>query len=300
MKLLAATKLIRPKQWTKNLLVFAALIFAHEYGDPMNVMLAVVAFFALCLFSSSIYALNDVLDAERDRAHPTKMHRPIAKGDLTPNTGLFVSFAALTIGTLLAAFVGPSFLAGVFGYLVLQLLYNFWLKHIPVVDVMVISTGFVMRAALGAIAINAFISGWLLFCTGMLALLLASAKRRHEFHLQGDDRGQSRAALLGYTVQSLDAMVVFSAAVAAIAYGVYAIESDTAQKYSSLILTVPFVLFGILRYLFLTFAKGDGGEPENILLNDWQIIASVVLFVAAAFYALSGFDVPLFINPTRG
>lgn len=300
MSLTPAIKLLRPKQWTKNLLVFAALIFAHEFNNQMSVQLAVIAFFALCMFSSSVYALNDVLDAERDRAHPTKRNRPIASGALSQTAGLVISMVVLLIGTLLGAFVSPQFLIGLFGYLVLQLLYNFWLKRVPVVDVMVISSGFVLRAALGAIAIEAFISGWLLFCTGMLALLLGSAKRRHEFHLQGDGRGASRAALLGYTAQSLDAMVVFSAGVSAIAYGVYAIESETANAYPALIVTVPFVVFGVLRYLFLTFAKEEGGEPENILLTDWQTIAAVILFIAAAFYALSGLDIPYLTNPVRG
>jgi 4-hydroxybenzoate polyprenyltransferase len=295
-----AIKLLRLKQWTKNLLVFAALIFAHEFDDPMSVQLAFVAFFALCFFSSSVYALNDVLDAERDRAHPVKKDRPIAKGELSQTAGLGLSIFCLVVGALLGAFVSPQFLLGMFGYLVLQLLYNFWLKRVPVVDVMALSTGFVMRAALGAVAIQAFLSGWLLFCTGMLALLLGSAKRRHEFHLQGDERGTSRASLLGYTAPSLDAMVVFSAGVAAIAYGVYAIESETAKTYPSLILTVPFVVFGVLRYLFLTFAKQEGGEPENVLLSDWQIIIAVLLFVAASFYALSGLDLPFVTSPVKG
>jgi 4-hydroxybenzoate polyprenyltransferase len=292
----AAIRLLRPKQWTKNLLVFAALIFAHRYGDPMDVQLAVVAFFALCMFSSSVYALNDVLDRDRDRAHPTKKDRPIASGAVSSTAGVALSIAAMLVGTLLGAFVNPYFLIGLFGYLGLQVLYNLWFKHTPVLDVMVVSTGFVLRAALGAVAIDATISGWLLFCTGMLALLLACAKRRHEFHLQGDGRGESRAALLGYTAAALDAMVVFSAGVAAIAYGIYAIESDTAQSYPALILTVPFVVFGVLRYLYLTFAKSEGGEPENILLGDWQILATVVLFVASAFLALSGVEIPFVTN----
>ena len=189
---------------------------------------------------------------------------------------------------------------GLHGYVVLQLAYNFWLKRAPVIDVMVISTGFVLRAALGAIAISAFISGWLLFCTGTLSLLLASAKRRHEFRLQGDDRGESRPALLGYSGSALDAMVVFSASISGIAYGIYAIESETALRHPALILTVPFVVFGILRYLFLTFAKDEGGEPESVLLGDWQILLSVVLFLAAAFYALGGYDIPFLTNPARG
>ncbi len=291
-KATAIVRLLRIKQWTKNLLVFAALIFANEYGDPYKVQFAIYAFFALCMFSSGVYAFNDVLDRDRDRAHPTKKNRPIASGALSSNAGMAVSMLCLIVGCLLGAFVNQYFLLGLFGYLAVQLTYNFWLKKAPVVDVMILSSGFVIRAALGAVAIQATISGWLLFCTGMLALLLGCAKRRHEFHLQGDDRGESRAALLGYSAQSLDAMVVFSAGVAAIAYGIYAIESDTARQFPALILTVPFVVFGVMRYLFLTFAKGEGGEPENILLSDWQIIAAVALFVATAFLALSGFEIP--------
>lgn len=297
LKLKAVIRLLRPKQWTKNLLVFAALIFAHLYDQPDKVILTIYAFAALCLISSAVYALNDALDAESDRQHPVKRKRPIASGDLTLSQGLAVMVVCLVSGVLISAFVGQSFLLGIFGYLALQVLYNFWLKQQPVIDVMIISSGFVMRAALGAVAINAYISGWLLFCTGMLALLLATSKRRHEFHLEG--RGDSRAALKGYTAASIDAMVVFSAGVAAIAFGIYAIESDTAKQYPSLILTVPFVLFGILRYMYLTFAMEEGGEPETILLSDWQILTSVVLFLVAAFYALGGYDIPFLTNPTR-
>ena len=160
MKPLAIVRLLRIRQWTKNLLVFAALIFAHEYGSATKVQLAVVAFFATCMFSSPVYALNDVLDAERDRAHPSKRKRPVASGEVSQALALGVSLAALLVGTLLGAFVGPSYLGGLFGYLALQLLYNFGLKRVPVVDVMVVSTGFVLRAALGAVAISAVISGW--------------------------------------------------------------------------------------------------------------------------------------------
>ncbi|MCH7944751.1 MAG: decaprenyl-phosphate phosphoribosyltransferase [Armatimonadetes bacterium] len=290
-------RLLRPKQWTKNLLVFAALIFAEEYGDGAKVLLAVWAFVALCLVSSAIYSVNDVLDAEADRSHPTKRKRPIAAGELSPVAGLATMAVCLVGGTLVGAyFVGPDFLFGLYGYVLLQVLYNLGLKRAPVIDVMTISAGFVLRAALGAVAIDARISGWLLFCTGALALLLATAKRRNEFHLEG--RGESRAVLKGYSAASIDSMVVFSAGIAAIAYGIYAIESETAQANPKLILTVPFVLFGILRYMYLTFAKDEGGEPESVLLGDWQTMAAVVLFLAAAFYALGGYDIPFMTLPT--
>ena len=299
MKLKLYLRLLRPKQWTKNLLVFAALIFTRGYADPAQLQLCVVAFFALCLFSSAVYAMNDVLDAERDRSHPVKKHRPIASGGVTEAEGILASVLCLTLGGLLSAYVGPQYLLGACVYLFLQVAYNLWFKKAPVLDVVIVSTGFVLRAALGADAIEKGISGWLLFCTGALALLLASSKRRHEFHLMGDDRSQSRSALAAYTSQALDAMVVFSAAIASMAYGIYAIESNTAKEFPSLLFTVPFVILGVLRYLFITFATNDGGEPENVLLTDWQIIASVVLFLAAAIYAIEGGDIPLLTNPTR-
>lgn len=299
-KLTALIRLLRPKQWTKNLLVFAALIFAQEYGDRGQVLLAFWAFVALCLVSSAVYSVNDVLDAEADRSHPTKRSRPIAAGELSAVAGLATMAVCLAAGTVVGAHVGPRFLFGLYGYVFLQALYNLWLKRAPVIDVMTISTGFVLRAALGAVAISAYISGWLLFCTGTLALLLASAKRRHEFHLLGDERGESRTALVGYSGSALDAMVVFSASLSGIAYGIYAIESQTAERHPSLILTVPFVVFGILRYLFLTFAKDEGGEPESVLLGDWQIMLAVVLFLVAAFYAMGGYDIPFLTNPVRG
>ena len=297
-KLTAVIRLLRPKQWTKNLLVFAALIFAEEYGDRGQVLLAVWAFAALCLVSSAIYSVNDVLDAEADRSHPAKRKRPIAAGELSPGAGLATMAVCLVGGTLVGAYVGPQFLFGLYGYVLLQVLYNLGLKRAPVIDVMVISAGFVLRAALGAVAIDAYISGWLLFCTGALALLLATAKRRNEFHLEG--RGESRVALKGYSAASIDSMVVFSAGIATIAYGIYAIESETAQANPKLILTVPFVLFGILRYMYLTFAEDEGGEPESVLLGDWQILAAVFLFLVAAFYALGGYDILFLTNPVRG
>lgn len=292
-------RLLRPKQWTKNLLVFAALVFTKGYTEPETLAISIKAFIALCLVSSAVYAMNDVLDAERDRVHPKKRNRPIASGAVTPIKGIIVSLAALTAGGALTASLGSQFMLGIVFYLALQVAYNAWLKAIPVVDVVIVSTGFVLRAALGAIAIGSFISGWLLFCTGSLALLLASAKRRHEFHLMGDEKVSSRSALAQYSSLSLDAMVVFSAGLACMSYGIYAIESETALQHRSLLFTVPFVVLGVLRYLFIAFAKNDGGEPETVLVTDPQIIIAVVLFLISAVYAMEGGDIPIISNPVR-
>jgi 4-hydroxybenzoate polyprenyltransferase len=188
--------------------------------------------------------------------------------------------------------LGKAFAVAVGCYLVIQLAYTFGLKAIPLLDVFIVATGFVLRAALGAVAIHAYISGWLLFCTGSLALMLAFAKRRHEFISQGDQRGESRPSLLGYSRSALDALVIFAASGAFMSYGVYAIESETARRSPALILTIPIVLYGVMRYLFLVFGREEGGEPENVIFGDPHMILSVILFVALALFAMSGVKVP--------
>ena len=288
----AIIRLLRPKQWTKNLLVFAALIFTKSYGDPFLLHQALLAFAAMCLLSSAIYVLNDIFDAEKDRNHEKKKLRPIASGEVTIKAAWIVSALCGVIGAGISFAVTRGFVMGATAFLVVQLAYNLRFKHKPLADVTLISLGFVLRAALGAVAIRAEISGWLLFCTGSLALMLALAKRRHEFRMQGENRGESRPALAGYTQQAIDSLVLMSACLAAISYGVYSIESPTALKYPSLILTAPFVIYGVMRYLFIVFAYEQGGEPENLLLSDRHIIASVIGFLVCAFIAMSGFTLP--------
>lgn len=282
---------MRPKQWTKNLLIFAALIFTRSYADSRLLGLSALAFLAMCLTSSAVYALNDVIDADRDRNHPRKKLRPIASGALSPRAGALIGLICLALGAGLSFAVGLSFAAGVGVYLLIQLGYTFGLKAVPILDVFIVATGFVLRAALGAVAIGVGISGWLLLCTGMLALMLGFAKRRHEFISQGDERGESRPSLLGYTRPALDALVIFASAGAALSYGVYAIESDTAKHYPALVLTVPVVLYGVMRYLFLVFGREEGGEPENLVFGDPHMIACVLVFLALALLAMSGYKV---------
>ncbi|MBX7132333.1 MAG: UbiA prenyltransferase family protein [Fimbriimonadaceae bacterium] len=310
---LAVVQLMRPKQWTKNLLIFAALIFTKSYADSRLLVLSALAFAAMCFASSAVYALNDVIDAERDRNHPRKKLRPIASGALSPRVGVLVGLICLVlaIGLSVAVGVSPlsipmerglggevrpvvtdfSFAFGVGVYLLIQLGYTFGLKAVPILDIFIVATGFVLRAALGAVAIGVGISGWLLLCTGLLALMLGFAKRRHEFISQGDERGQSRPSLLGYTRSALDALVIFASAGAALSYGVYAIESDTAKHYPALVLTVPVVLYGVMRYLFLVFGREEGGEPENLVFGDLHMILVVFAFLGLALLALSGFKV---------
>jgi len=291
MKPIAVARLMRPKQWTKNLLVFAALIFSHQFLEPASVIKSLLAFVALCLVSSAVYVLNDLLDVERDKQHPVKKTRPIAAGQVTKPQAVALLVVLALLGCSLSYWIGFWFFTGIGWYIALQVAYNFLIKNHPVVDVFFLSIGFVLRAVVGAVALESEISRWLLFCTLALALLLGSAKRRHEFMLQGEERGLSRKSLLSYTQISLDVMVVFSAATAGLSYGIYALQSKTAESYPGLVLTAPFVLFGILRYLFLVFAQEQGGEPENLVF-DPQMLLTILGFMVAAMFAMKGLAIP--------
>lgn len=289
----SALKLIRPKQWAKNLLVFAGLLFGAKFHDPHHVVLALLAFAAMSLVSSCTYVFNDLIDVERDRRHPKKRLRPLASGAISKPAGAVIGTALFVLGMSIGAYLGMGPLIILAVYLLLQVLYNWRLKHMPVADVYTIAVGFVLRAVLGAAAIDVAISGWLLFCTGALALMLGFAKRRNEFILQGDDRSSSRESLVHYNRPALDALVIIFAAGAAMCYGIYTLQSRTAHQFPALILTSLFVFYGITRYVLIVFTVDEGGEPADILFKDPHIIASVVLFVASAVLALSGLRIPV-------
>ncbi|MGE0001230.1 MAG: UbiA prenyltransferase family protein [Fimbriimonadaceae bacterium] len=288
----AAVRLVRPKQWSKNLLVLAAWIFAGKVGDPVATGLVLRVFFGMCLASSAVYVFNDLLDAERDRNHPEKRQRPIASGEF-PVPWAAILGAALLVGAFaLVVPVNKTSTAILLFYLALQVLYNVWAKRVPILDVFIIAAGFVARAVIGASAIQVTIGAWLLVCTGTLAMMLGYAKRRHELMLQGDGAFASRASLGAYNRTALDALVVIFAAQAMISYGVYSIESTTATQHPALIITTPLVIYGLARYLLLVFVKEEGGEPADILTRDPHILASIVLFGIAATAAMNGLVLP--------
>ncbi|RYG87613.1 decaprenyl-phosphate phosphoribosyltransferase [bacterium] len=287
-------RLLRVKQWTKNVFVFAALIFTKGWERPETRLYALVAFAAMTSASVAMYLFNDLLDRKADQAHPVKRDRPIASGRV--GTGVAITAMVLAVlyslGIVSVASEGsrgvPLELAGVvLTYIGLQIAYNLVLKRTPIADVATIAAGFVLRVVAGAVAISAPLSGWILLCTAFLALLLGFGKRRHEFHLEGHDVRTTRPALTGYTAASLDALLVVCAACAAISYGVYSIESPTAKLHPGLVMTTPFVVYGVLRYLALAMA-GEGGEPESLVLRDVQLLVCFGGFLLAAFAALSG------------
>lgn len=285
-------KLIRPKQYAKNVFVFAALVFTGTFRDPRAVAFTLLAFAGMCAISSATYVFNDLVDVERDRKHPTKCRRPIASGQVPERTAFLAGIALGLIGFVLEGLINRTSIAIVGAYVLLQVLYNWKLKRTPIADVFTISIGFVLRAVLGAAAIDAKISGWLLFCTGALSLMLGFAKRRNEFLLQGEDRTTSRESLVHYTQPALDALVTMFASGAAMSYCVYTLQSNTAHKYPALILTSVFVLYGITRYLLVTFTANEGGEPADLLFKDQHLLASVLGFLITAILALGGMRLP--------
>jgi len=285
---IAILQLIRPKQWSKNLLVFAALLFTGDFRDTSLIIRAVAAFLAMCATSSAAYVLNDLLDADRDRAHPVKKNRPIASGRISIPIAILVGVLLAAVGIGIASWLGPGVLALVGIYILIQVSYNAIWKRVPLSDVFMISAGFILRAVLGAAALGVAISGWLLFCTGSLALMLGFGKRRHEYVLQGDERVKSREALAGYNLETLNAFVVMCSVCAAQGYAMYAIQSPTAVKYPGLVVTTLFVFYGVFRYVYVVMRNGEGGEPENLLFRDTHILFTILCFIVTAILAIRG------------
>jgi 4-hydroxybenzoate polyprenyltransferase len=271
---------LRPPQWTKNLVVFAGLIFGQRLLDPVAVSRSAGAFAIFCALSSAIYLINDIMDREADRRHPLKAGRPIASGALpVPAAGM--AAAALIVGGLLAAItLGPLFAAVAASYVILQSLYSGPLKRIVIIDVLAIAAGFVLRAAGGAVAIDVPMSDWLLVVTVLLALFLALSKRRHEIVLLADGAATHRAILGEYSPYLLDQMISVVTASTLVAYAFYTISPETQAKFHTglLGLTLPFPLYGIFRYLYLVHRKDLGGSPSELLLTDRPLLICVALW----------------------
>jgi 4-hydroxybenzoate polyprenyltransferase len=274
---------LRPQQWTKNLVVFAALLFGRQLANPHAVELAAAAFLVFCGLSGAVYLVNDVADRESDRRHPLKRDRPIASGVVSPAAAL-ASAALIGATALVAAFwVGRTFGIVAATYLVLLGLYSGPIKHAVILDVLTIALGFVLRAVGGAVAIGVPISHWLLVCTILLALFLALSKRRHELVLLADDAASHRRILQEYSPYLLDQMIAVVTASTLMGYALYTVSPETIEKFGSdrLLLTFPFPIYGIFRYLYLVHQKQGGGSPAEMLLNDRPLLACVALWAVA-------------------
>ena len=279
---------LRPGQWTKNLLVFAGLLFAKRLFDPAAVGDAMAAFAIFCALSGAVYLVNDILDREIDRRHPTKARRPIASGALPVGVAASTS-AVLTGSGLLGAFVINSKFGWVAaGYLALQVLYSAKLKHIVILDVLTIAIGFVLRAVGGAFAIDVEISQWLLVCTILLALFIALAKRRHELVLLADGATGHRPILGEYSAYLLDQMISVVTASTLVAYIFYTISPETQEKFGTALLelTIPFPIYGIFRYLYLVHRREGGGSPAELLLTDRPLLSCVALWAASVAFII--------------
>jgi 4-hydroxybenzoate polyprenyltransferase len=273
---------LRPRQWTKNLVIFAGLVFSASLFHVPSLLTALGAFAVFCLLSSAVYLLNDICDLERDRLHPVKCKRPIAAGLLSPRAA--ATTAALIIAVALAAgwVLDAGFaLVGVI-YLLLFLSYSLYLKNIVILDVLLIAVGFVLRAIAGAVVIDVRISAWLLVCTILLALFLGLCKRRDELVRLADAATGHRQILDEYSPYLLDQMIAVVTASTLMAYALYTMAEETMQKFntSQLHLTIPFVIYGIFRYLYLIHQKEEGGNPSLTLITDRPLLINILLWTS--------------------
>jgi 4-hydroxybenzoate polyprenyltransferase len=291
MRIRALLEIMRPRQWTKNGAVFIGLVFAQRLFDLPSLERAVLAFIIFCFTSSGVYILNDLMDLERDRQHPVKRLRPLPSGRL-PASGAIVLMAFIFLlccilslalfylpspPDIYTAFGGASvlFILTVVAYIVINALYSTRLKHVVLVDVFCIASGFVLRILAGAVVIPVVISPWLYLVTCFLSLFLALSKRRHELVLLQEHAGNHRRILKEYSIPMLDQMTTIMVAGTLMAYSVYTIEGTTGH--GRLIITIPFVLYGIFRYLYLVYMRMEGGSPDEVLLRDRHMLGTVLL-----------------------
>jgi 4-hydroxybenzoate polyprenyltransferase len=275
---------MRPKQWSKNLFVLAGLIFSKNLLETEPLLISLFAFALFCLLSSAVYLMNDVMDYREDSKHPAKSKRPIASGALSRSTASIFACLFAAAGLSLSFLLSFRFGIAAALYAALMLFYSLHLKKVMIVDVLCIAIGFVLRAAAGALAIDVEISSWLLICTGLLALFLGLSKRRHELVVLEEAAPQHRFALTGYNPRVLDQMISVVTASTVMAYALYTVSAETVAKFGTRLLglTIPFVLFGIFRYLYLVHIKGEGGSPERSLLNDRPLLVDILLWIVAS------------------
>jgi 4-hydroxybenzoate polyprenyltransferase len=275
----AQIRAMRPRQWAKNVFIFAALVFDEQLTQRDPLLRTVAGFVLLCLISSAVYILNDIADVEADRQHPTKRNRPIAAGQLSIAAALVFAIALAAFSLAAGFALEPGFGWIVALYFVLNLLYSFWLKHTPIIDVMIIAAGFVLRVAAGVALIEvARFSPWLYVCTTLLALIIGFGKRRAEIILLADGANVHRKVLDGYTIGFLDQLIVVVSASTIMAYSLYTFSAVNLPSNHLMMLTIPFVIYGVFRYLYLIHVENAGGAPEELILTDRPLLATLVLW----------------------
>ena len=283
-------KTFRIKQWLKNGFLFAAIVFDGQLFNIDAFSRTFAGFLVFCLLSSSVYTLNDVFDKEADKQHPIKSSRPIASGKIPLHTAVFIALLMSSIAFIAAYFISPSFLMLCGVYLFMNILYSKWLKHIPILDVMIIAAGFVLRVAAGVslIKVDRF-SPWLYVVTTLLSLFIGFGKRRAELVLLSKDANQHRVVFEGYSIPFLDQLITIVSSTTVVSYSLYTFSAPNLPENHSMMLTIPFVLYGIFRYLYLIQIEQSGGAPEELVLKDNPLKLSVLLYgisVLIIFYFL--------------
>jgi 4-hydroxybenzoate polyprenyltransferase len=277
-------QILRPMQWSKNTVLFAALIFSKHLFILSSTLTVLAGFVCFCLVASGAYVMNDLRDCERDREHPLKSLRPLPAGRIGRGQAVVLALGLMTLGMIGAFLLGRDFGLLTLVYLGLQVAYTFVLKEVVIIDVMAIAAGFVIRAVAGGVIIDVPISPWLIICTFLLALFLGFSKRRHELVLLEGRATDHRTSLKEYSPYFLDQMISVVTASTVVAYAIYTVSPEVQEKLGTeqLYLTIPFVLFGIFRYLYLVHQREEGGNPTQLLLRDRPLLADVVLWVVTA------------------
>ncbi|MCS7177974.1 MAG: decaprenyl-phosphate phosphoribosyltransferase [Anaerolineae bacterium] len=279
MSLKALITAMRPKQWAKNIFVFAPLVFDQKLFHPVYLARTVAGFVLLCLISGAVYLVNDLVDAEKDRQHPRKRHRPIASGRLSPRAAMVCALLIPLVGLPAGFLLDPLFGGVLSAYLILQVAYSFLLKNVVIMDALAVAAGFVLRVAAGIPLVEAErFSPWIYTCMGLLALFISFSKRRHELTLLGENANHHRESLGEYNVLLLDQFILIVTAATLVAYTLYTFSAPNLPSNHTMMLTVPFVLYAIFRYLYLVYVKGMGGEPEEIVLRDRPLQVGVLLW----------------------
>lgn len=276
---------MRPRQWTKNLVIFVPLLFSLNLGKPGEALDALLAFVLFCMISGGVYIANDLRDLHRDRLHDGRSRRPLAAGQLSPRLATGVAGALVALGLAGSMLLDPWFGLIAFSYILLQVAYTFGLKHEVVLDVMTIAAGFVLRVTAGAVAVHVAVSPWLLTCALFLALFLGLAKRRQELLATPDDLDH-RPVLVKYTAEFLDQAIGAITAATIAMYSIYTFQSQAGAERPYLMLTIPFVVYGLLRYLYLMHVRELGHSPEEVLLSDVPLIIDLGLWTAVVIAVL--------------
>lgn len=288
--MLPLIKLMRPHQWLKNGFVLAGLLFGHAWGDPVKLSQAMFAFAAFCMLASAVYVMNDIIDREQDRVHPKKRFRPLAAGTVSLPVAMVLMVICLVTAAVLVG-VGGSQTPWLFaGYFLINVAYSFGLKHVVILDVFLISAGFMLRILVGTVGIGIAPSHWLLLCGLLLTLFLGFAKRRAELVALDEGSADHRRVLDDYTVSLLDHFISIVAAGTLVSYALYTVSAETIAMHGTrqLILTLPFVLYGMLRYLWRLHRHGGGGDPAQELLTDPHMLFATLGWMAAVLAILAG------------